>query len=316
MQNSIGTLTVSERGVTIRLVEAAGLSIRSVSSILGVPIPTLRSWERRYGVPAPGRTDGGHRRYSVAEIDQLRILRDEISRGLSASDAAGVVRRLFRSADRQSLDAVGRFVEAARNMDPFSLRDVLDASVHGLGMEHAITGVALPAMRHVGALWESGRCDVAGEHIATEAVRSWLARLTAMAPPRWRPPLLLACAPKELHSLGVEAFGALLAHRGWECRSLGPNAPARSIVAAAVTSGAVGVVIAAQRSATRRHAIQAIDEVSVLPDVSVFFAGGAFASSGARRGVRGTYLGENLVEAAETVRVLTAGGHGGRGREG
>jgi methanogenic corrinoid protein MtbC1 len=287
--------------------EAAGMSIKTVSELLGVPIPTLRSWERRYGVPAPDRTGGGHRRYSMGEVDQLRVLRDEVSRGLGARDAALVVRRLYHAVDPRSRAAIDGFVEAARRVDTLALREALDAAVRDFGVDQAISQVTLPAMRQIGSLWESGRCDVAGEHVATEAVRSWLSRLAAFAPPSWRPPLLLACGPKEMHSIGLEAFAVLLVHRGWECRSLGANSPARSIVTAAVASGAVGVVVAAQRAATRRPAAQAVEELSALPGVAVFFAGGAFASAGARRGVRGSYLGEDLVEATETIRRVTEG---------
>ena len=276
------------------------MPIGDVSALLGVPIPTLRSWERRYRVPEPPRTGGGHRRYSMAEVDQIRTLRDEVSRGLAAREAAGVVRRLFDVAPRTGA-AIERFADAARLVDPGALRAILDAALHDLGVDRSITQVALPAMRHLGALWESGSCDVAAEHVATETVRSWLSRLALIAPSRWRPPILLACGPKELHSLGLEAFGVVLAHRGWECRSLGPNSPVSSIVTATIASGSVGVVVAAQRAATRRPATLAIEDAARLPGVAVFYAGGAFAPAGARRGVPGIYLGDDLVEAAELI---------------
>jgi methanogenic corrinoid protein MtbC1 len=281
--------------------ETEGMPIGDVSDLLGVPIPTLRSWERRYGVPEPPRTGGGHRRYSMAEVDQIRTLRDEVSRGLAAREAAGVVRRLF-NVDPGTGAAIDRFADAARAMDPGAIRNILDGALHDLGVDRSIIQVAFPAMRHLGALWESGNCDVAAEHIATEAVRSWLSRLALIAPPRWRPPVLLACSPKELHSLGLEAFGVVLAHRGWECRTLGANSPANSIVTATIASGSVGVVVAAQRAATRRPATLAIGDAARLPGVTVFYAGGAFAPAGARRGVPGVYLGDDLVEAAEIIR--------------
>ena len=69
------------------------MPIASVSSLLGIPIPTIRSWERRYGFPVPSRTLGQHRRYSLDEIDQLRMVRDEITRGHNAREAVDVVRR-------------------------------------------------------------------------------------------------------------------------------------------------------------------------------------------------------------------------------
>ncbi|HEX8099799.1 MAG TPA: MerR family transcriptional regulator [Actinomycetota bacterium] len=67
-----------------------GASIGEVSALLGIPVPTLRSWERRYGAPRPARTEGGHRRYTEAEVEQLRRIRDGINPGgRRASDVVG-----------------------------------------------------------------------------------------------------------------------------------------------------------------------------------------------------------------------------------
>ena len=46
-----------------------------------VLVSTLRSWERCYDLPTTARTIGGHRRYTMVAIDELRLMRDEIARG-------------------------------------------------------------------------------------------------------------------------------------------------------------------------------------------------------------------------------------------
>ncbi len=56
-------------------------SIGDVSEAVGIPVPTLRSWERRYGFPEPIRTEGGHRRYSDVHLNELRRVRDAINPG-------------------------------------------------------------------------------------------------------------------------------------------------------------------------------------------------------------------------------------------
>ncbi|MBA3527831.1 MAG: MerR family transcriptional regulator, partial [Propionibacteriaceae bacterium] len=57
------------------------LTIQQASQVLNVPAPTIRSWERRYGVPLADRSSGGHRRYARVQLDQLRRMRDLIARG-------------------------------------------------------------------------------------------------------------------------------------------------------------------------------------------------------------------------------------------
>ena len=68
------------------------LTIQEASQLLQVPAPTIRSWERRYGIPMAGRSNGGHRRYTPEQMQMLNRMRDEISRGRPAREAAAFVR--------------------------------------------------------------------------------------------------------------------------------------------------------------------------------------------------------------------------------
>lgn len=288
--------------------EGRNLQIAAVSSLLGIPIPTIRSWERRYGFPVPSRTPGKHRRYSLDEVDQLRQVRDEITRGHSAREAVDIVRRA-EAGGRPRIELLDRFLEASMQLDPAKLREVLTEGAEQLGIEPTIRDVALPAMREMGSRWKAGVCDTAHEHLATEAVRVWLARQLAMAPPAFRPfPLILACGPKDLHTIGLESFGVVLARRGWSVRTLGALTPVSSLLAAVTAAEARGAVVTCQRSVTRRAAIEAIAAVDRLPGVEAFYAGAGFGPASARRDLPGTYLGEDVIEAAAVLeRVLTSG---------
>ncbi len=277
------------------------MPIAAVSSLLGIPVPTIRSWERRYGFPVPSRTQGQHRRYTVEEVDQLRKLRDEITRGHSAREAVAIVRGEAMTG-RPRVALLDRFLESAMRLDPAALREVLTEGTESLGVESTIRDVALPAMREMGSRWKAGVCDTAHEHLATEAVRVWLARQSVMAPPPFRPfPLVLACGPKDLHTIGLEAFGVVLARRGWSIRTLGPLTPVSSLVAAVRAAEARGAVVTSQRSVTRRTAVEAIAAADALPGVEAFYAGAAFGPASARKDVPGTYLGDDVVEAAEIL---------------
>ena len=283
------------------------LPIASVSSLLGIPIPTIRSWERRYGFPVPSRTQGKHRRYSVEEVDQLRRVRDEITRGHNARQAVDVVRR-SATEGRPRTELLDRFLVASMHLDPSQLREILTEGTEQLGVEHTIRDVALPAMREMGSRWKAGVCDTAHEHLATEAVRVWLARQSVMAPPAFRPyPLILACGPKDLHTIGLESFGVVLARRGWSVRTLGALTPVSSLVAAVRAAEARGAVVTSQRSVTRRAAVEAIHAVDRLPGVEAFYAGAGFGPATARKDVPGTYLGDDVIEAAEIMerRLMT-----------
>ena len=277
------------------------MPIAAVSSLLGIPVPTIRSWERRYGFPEPARTQGKHRRYSVDEIDQLRMLRDEITRGHSAREAVDIVQAEARGA-RPHTELFDRFLRSAMQLDPAGLREALTEGADTIGVEETIRDVALPAMREMGSRWKAGVCETDHEHLATEAVRVWLARQSAMAPPSFQPfPLVLACGPKDLHTIGLEAFGVVLARRGWSIRTMGPLTPVDSLVAAVRAAEARAAIVTSQRSVTRRAAVEAVEAVEALPGVRAFYAGAAFVPSAARKDVPGTYLGNDVIAAADIL---------------
>ncbi len=47
----------------------------TAARLAGLPVTTLRVWERRYGVVAADRSDGGQRVYSAHDVSRLRLLR-------------------------------------------------------------------------------------------------------------------------------------------------------------------------------------------------------------------------------------------------
>jgi hypothetical protein len=288
-----------------RRAAGAGLAIHEVSQLLGVPAPTLRSWERRYGLPETGRSTGGHRRYSEAALPELRLMRDEVARGRRAADAARAVRVLLdRSGSPRGW--VDQLLAASERMEPGAVREVLDRAHHELGLSATLDEVLMPGMRQIGSWWETGRCDIAQEHLTTEVARGWLARMSALGPsPRAERPVLLACGPRDLHTLGLEGLAALLTHQGLPCRVLGARTPERTLVTAVEAMEAAGVVVVSHLSTQRRPAVDAL-RAAAATGCPVFYAGNAFLFPGARKDVPGTYLGEKLGDAAALI-VSTTG---------
>ncbi len=70
---------------------APALTIGEVESLTGLPAATLRSWEQRFGFPVPERSAGGQRRYSPDQVEQVRRVQAERSRGLGLAAAVARV---------------------------------------------------------------------------------------------------------------------------------------------------------------------------------------------------------------------------------
>ena len=62
-------------------------SIGAVASMIHVPAATLRTWEERYAVVQPARSAGGHRLYSRADVEKLRLFAERVREGMSPGDA-------------------------------------------------------------------------------------------------------------------------------------------------------------------------------------------------------------------------------------
>jgi MerR family transcriptional regulator, light-induced transcriptional regulator len=276
------------------------LTIRQASCLLTVPVSTLRSWERRYDVPMTARTTGGHRRYTKLAIDELRLMRDEIARGKRAGEAAVSARLLLQPTEpaRPFIDA---FLVAAQAMQPARVRVTLDDATSELGLGAAIDEVLMPAMRRIGRRWETGRCGVGHEHLATDAARTWLGKIVAYAPePQRLAPVVLACGPRDTHTLGLEALGALLVHSGRPCWVLGARTPVTALVSTIGRVEPAAVVVVSHLSIGRRLAAQAVHNAA-MRGVPTFYAGNAFISASTRHRMRGQYLGDSLRDAARVV---------------
>ena len=273
-----------------------GVPIKAVAEALGVPMPTLRSWELRYGIPTLSRGPGQHRRYLPDEVNALRLMRDEIARGRQAGVAARSVRQMLGTQGPAQV-LIHQILDAAEILDASSIRARLDEAAATLGLAACIDEVLLPAMRQIGVWWAVGHCDVVQERMATEAVRAWLDRWSAFAPtPAHTRPILLACGPSDLHTIGLESTAVMLRYQGWPCRVLGARTPTATLATAARATVVAGVVVVSHLSSGRQRAIESIRAVDDL-GIDVFYAGNAFSTPRSRRGLPGRYLGMGIEEA-------------------
>jgi DNA-binding transcriptional MerR regulator len=99
-------------------------SIGAVERMLDIPAATIRNWEERYGLVKPERSDGGHRLYTRAQVEQLRFVKEGLDRGLQPAEAHRLLGeqlergRGFRSADEQ--EEAPRLLILLAERDPYA----------------------------------------------------------------------------------------------------------------------------------------------------------------------------------------------------
>jgi DNA-binding transcriptional MerR regulator len=273
------------------------LTIQQAAATLDVPAPTIRSWERRYGVPVADRSSGGHRRYTRGQLDRIRWMRDLIAAGRRPAEAAALVKAGHASVPRPLIEA---FLEGTGELATSRITQTLQVASETLGLDRAIDEVLLPALREVGERWHAGRMGIVHEHLATNATKAWLATIVAPGPLRPERPVVLTCGPRDDHTLGLEAIDALLRRRRCDCRLLGARTPGESLGQAVRDTDAAAVVLACHLPGGRAVAVEALRSAE-RPGTQLFYAGSAFVTPGAREGVPGRYLGTNLARAADLV---------------
>jgi DNA-binding transcriptional MerR regulator len=89
--------------------DPATMPIGEVARRTGMTVPTLRAWERRYGLLVPVRTAGGHRRYSEEDVRRVLAVLELVRRGWAVGAAARQV------AGRRSAPPAARPVDELRD---------------------------------------------------------------------------------------------------------------------------------------------------------------------------------------------------------
>lgn len=271
------------------------LTISMVSRLVGVPSPTIRSWERRYQLPVGERSAGGHRRYTTDDVRILTRMRDEVAAGRPAVDVAAAVQAAASTSPAVLVQAL---LQRSRELDSQAVAETLAAAREAYGLVPTVEEVVWPAMRELGGQWADSGCAIAEEHLLTATVETWLHQEEQAAPPPTRPGrVLLAGGPADLHTLGLRALGVLLARDGFDCLALGARTPADALRQAVQTTGARAVVVVSHLPQARPAAVAALQAAATC-NANVYYAGGAFDSPRSRNAVPGSYLGGSLSAAA------------------
>lgn len=207
------------------------MAIGSLARRTGVPVDTLRAWERRYGVLRPTRTPGGQRRYGDRDVERVLWLAARVAEGQRISDAVAALNALEREDDEATASAgptgalASRLAVAARHGDGPRVELELDRAFAALPLVQAMELVIFPALADLGQRWAAGEKVIVGEHMLSAAAeRRLAARLSAARRPRG-PIGIVACPSGERHAVGALCLSVLMAQDGWRVSFLGSDTP-------------------------------------------------------------------------------------------
>jgi methanogenic corrinoid protein MtbC1 len=226
----------------------------------GVPAPTLRAWERRYGILTPRRGDNDYRLYSERDMMLVAWLRERVESGMTISQAIALLHtldsprrrgsrrtRLVPATAEQAVSQPSLFApqrialgelgasllsHCVRFDEPAAHRAISHAfAVYPV--EEVCLGLFAPVLAEIGRLWSRGELSVTVEHFASALIRAQLESLLRSAGGAESGPLvLIGCAPGELHELGPMMLALFLRRAAVRVAYLGQNVEAESLLAA------------------------------------------------------------------------------------
>lgn len=308
--------------------EAPRFNLKAAVKQTGIKPDTLRAWERRYGLPNPERSSGGHRLYSQQDIRTIKWLSARQREGLSIQRAVEMY-RLIEAEGRDPLAAavpgaaptvavpepspVGRtvselrdqWIDACLEYNEPRTQQLLNQAFALYAPETVVVEVLQRAVALIGEGWYKGTVTVQQEHFCSELVTRRLEALVMAAPPPSRPGrILLACPPKEQHVIGPLLLTYLLRRRGWEVLYLGANVPIEQLETMTEVTRPQLVLSAAQQLHTAATLMEMAQMLQTLR-VALAYGGLVFNVLPAlRQRIAGHFLGEQLDSVPNTLESL------------
>lgn len=300
-------------------------NLKVVMRETGIKADTLRAWERRYGLPQPGRTAGGHRLYSEYDIETLKWLIERQNEGLSISRAVEMWQNLLeRGSDPLSArpytttptraeapsmisgatlaDMRQRWLEAVMAFDETAAENALNQSFALYPLETVCLEVLQKGLSQIGQRWYENQATVQQEHFASELATRRLHALIAASPgPTRRGNIIVGAPTEEEHSFAGLLITLFLRQRGWHVVNLGINVPLLRLTVSIEQVRGDLVVFSAQQLATAASLFEVAQELWERR-VPLAFGGLVFTlSPGLAERIPGYYLGNHLDQAVDTI---------------
>jgi len=248
-------------------------NLKAVLKETGIKADVLRAWERRYELPRPHRTSGGHRLYSEHDIETVKWLRARQAEGLSISHAVELWKEIIE-ADHDPLAEYApagalptpnrlpatdtrieilrqKWIEANLAFDGIKADEVLDQALAIYPVETVCTAILLQGISEIGNSWYFDQVSVQQEHFATAlAIRRLETLITATPQPTRQRIVLVGCPPGEQHVLSILLLNLLLRRRGLGVVYLGANIPNERMDETSAAIHPDLIVLAAQQLST------------------------------------------------------------------
>lgn len=229
--------------------------IGELSRLSGVPVDTLRNWERRFAWPVPERLDSGHRRYSADLVPHLRLIHRALKLGFKASFAVAASFEELESSvlqvpasevrnDTAYDREIAHWTASANRWDSLEFETSLRRSWAQLGAKDFIAKLAVPFLHNKKEMCAQKSDTIGKSHFACQQLSTFLAA-------QWQPisnqnsggKVVIANLEGDFCPAGIHMAAVFLALHRFNVINLGPDTSVHQIGIAARDADATALVI-------------------------------------------------------------------------
>ena len=216
-------------------------SINVISNACGVKPHTIRTWEKRYQVFTPERSEGGQRLYSENDLTKAKLIVALIEQGHTISSLARHPLQELRSllvvkngevseSDRMftSLETK-KLVQHLVNFNIDQVASVMQYLRLSLGVKEFIFKIVLPVIHEIEKLALKGIYSVTQEHIISTIVRDQLGQINLANEGPNHDRFALATPEGNLHELPIMIAEIICNANRFSTNFLGASHPAECL---------------------------------------------------------------------------------------
>jgi MerR family transcriptional regulator, light-induced transcriptional regulator len=300
-------------------------NLNAVLREVNLSADVLRAWERRYQLPIPQRTSGGHRLYSQYDIETIKWLKAHLLEGLSISRAVSLWKEIASTSDPlenlpsspMSVVAVSQsftnaietyrvsWVNACLDFDATTAENILNQALSMFPIEKVCVEVIQLGLRTIGDKWYKNLASAQQEHFATALAHNRIQAMIAGTPkPLFDKTILIGCPAGELHTFPGLLLNLFLRRQGFNVIYLGADIPLEQLTETVDQLKPNLVILIAQRLSSAKNLANAA-MLLCSHNHPVAYGGLIFTTLPALTArIAGHYLGDSLESSVEKVRNL------------
>lgn len=219
-------------------------TVKQAANLIGISPNRLRMWQKRFTFIQPQRALNGYRLYSDTDVKILRYIAQQTDQNIPLITFSGKEEEMLleeaNAWERSRLQAFNEqaphnqeehITELLMARDSLGFQRFLQQQYTGLSAVESVYTIDLPVLHDIGESYHKGNIDIIAEHLGSNLIQTHVSSvLYTLGCQGGQNPVLLACPPRDFHSLGLIAGAVGLAAAGVPYQNLGASTPLEQMI--------------------------------------------------------------------------------------